>query len=409
MPRRAACEDYTKLRYADLYNWDIIIIFAAEKYNETEFMKNPFLTYGYNGPEYFCDRAEETKRLTSLLVNGNHVALISPRRMGKTGLIHHCFAQKEIQDNYYLFIVDIYATKSLAELIYELGRAILSVLKSKERKAWERFIQIVGSLRSGITLDALGQPSWNLEMGDIQSPKVSLDEIFQYLKSADKPCIVAIDEFQAIMDYPEQNVEALLRTYIQDCNNAWFVFSGSKRHMMGEMFSSPARPFYQSASTISLKPIPFESYSSFISDHFERGGYEIESEAIRYIYGKFEGTTWYIQKICNELYAAAEQHKPCGIEEVDAAINYAIDEKDDTYQDLLARLSAKQKALLIALAHSGKDVQPTSGAFIKKYHLTSASAVQRSLAALQDKDIISNINGKYFIYDYFLYYWLNKK
>lgn len=172
---------------------------------------------------------------------------------------------------------------------------------------------------------------------------------------------------------------------------------------------SPARPFYQSASTISLKPIPFESYSSFISDHFERGGYEIESEAIRYIYGKFEGTTWYIQKICNELYAAAEQHKPCGIEEVDAAINYAIDEKEDTYQDLLARLSAKQKALLIALAHSGKDVQPTSGAFIKKYHLTSASAVQRSLAALQDKDIISNINGKYFIYDYFLYYWLNKK
>ena len=78
-------------------------------------IKNPFLTYGYNGPEYFCDRVEETKRLTSLLVNGNHVALMSPRRMGKTGLIRHCFAQKELQNNYYLFIVDIYATKSLVE------------------------------------------------------------------------------------------------------------------------------------------------------------------------------------------------------------------------------------------------------------------------------------------------------
>lgn len=372
-------------------------------------IKNPFLTYGYNGPEYFCDRVDETKRLTSLLVNGNHVALMSPRRMGKTGLIHHCFAQQEIQENYYLFIVDIYATKSLAELIYELGRSILSVLKSKERKAWERFIQMVGSLRTGITLDALGQPSWNLEMGDIQSPKVSLDEIFLYLRSADKPCFIAIDEFQTIMDYPEQNVEALLRTYIQNCNNAWFVFSGSKRHMMGEMFSSPARPFYQSASIISLKPIPFESYSLFISNHFEKGGYKIETDAIRYIYEKFEGSTWYIQKICNELYAAAEQNKACGIREVDAAINYAVEEKNDTYQDLLTRLSAKQKFLLIALAHSGKDVQPTSGAFIKKYHLTSASAVQRSLTALQDKDIITNNNGQYYIYDYFLYYWLNKK
>jgi AAA+ ATPase superfamily predicted ATPase len=210
-------------------------------------IKNPFLTYGYNGPEYFCDRVEETKRITSLLVNGNHIALMSPRRMGKTGLIRHCFAQQELQNNYYLFIVDVYATKSLSELIYELGRTILSVLKSKERKTWERFIQIVGSLRTGITLDALGQPSWNLEIGDIQTPNVSLDEIFQYLASADKPCIVAIDEFQTIMDYPEQNVEALLRTYIQNCNNAWFIFSGSKRHMMGEMFTSPARPFYQSA------------------------------------------------------------------------------------------------------------------------------------------------------------------
>lgn len=105
----------------------------------------------------------------------------------------------------------------------------------------------------------------------------------------------------------------------------------------------------------------------------------------------------------------AEKDIPCGINEVDIAISYAVDEKDDIYQDLLVRLSAKQKALLIALAHSGKNVQPTSGEFIKKYHLSSASAVQRSLSALQDKDIITNSNGKYYIYDYFLYYWLNKQ
>ena len=371
-------------------------------------IKNPFLTYGYNGAEYFCDRTEETKRLTSLLVNGNHVALMSPRRMGKTGLIRHCFAQQELQNNYYLFLVDIYATKSLAELTYALGKAILSVLKSKERKVWERFIQVVGSLRTGITLDAQGLPSWNLEIGDIHSPKISLDEIFLYLKSADKPCLVAIDEFQTIMDYPEQNVEAMLRTYIQDCNNAWFVFSGSKRHMMGEMFSSPARPFYQSASTISLKPISLGAYSSFITNHFEKGGKQIIPEAIQYVYEKFEGTTWYIQKICNELYAMAEPGLVCEIKDVDIAINNAVNEKDDTYQDLMARLSAKQKTLLLALAHSGKNIQPTSAEFIKKYHLTSASAVQRSMSALMDKDIVTSSNGQYYIYDYLLYYWLNQ-
>ena len=93
---------------------------------------------------------------------------------------------------------------------------------------------------------------------------------------------------------------------------------------------------------------------------------------------------------------------------MDAAIKYAVEEKDDTYQDLMARLTARQKAMLLALAHSERNVQPTSGAFIKKYHLISASAAQRSLSALQEKDIVTNSEGQYFIYDYFLHYWLNR-
>lgn len=372
-------------------------------------MKNPFLTYGYDGPEYFCDRREETKRLTTLLTNGNHVALISPRRMGKTGLINHCFAQQQLQKDYYTFIVDIYATKSQAELTYALGRSILSVLKSKGRKAWEGFIQIVASLRTGISLDAMGQPSWNLGIGDIHTPLITLDEIFQYLSTADKPCLVAIDEFQAIMNYPEQNTEALLRTHIQKCSNAWFVFSGSKRHMMGEMFSSPARPFYQSASTLSLKPIPLDVYSPFITNHFALNGYNISTEAIEYLYQKFEGTTWYIQKICNEMFAYADSGTTCSICDVDHAINTALEEKDDTFQDLMTRLTINQKSLLIAMAHADKDFQPTSGSFIKKYKLSSTSSVQRSMNALQEKDLITNVNGRYSIYDYFLELWLKSK
>ena len=371
-------------------------------------MKNPFLTFGYAGPDYFCDRVEETKRLTTLLVNGNHVALVSPRRMGKTGLIKHCFSQTQLQKDYYLFFVDIYATKSQAELTYKLGQNILSVLKSKGRKSWERFIQAMASLRTGISLDAFGQPSWNLEIGDIQTPQITLDEIFQYLSAAEKPCLVAIDEFQSIINYPEKNVEAQLRTYIQDCNNARFVFSGSKRHLMGEMFSSPARPFYQSASTMSLKPIPLEAYMPFIKHHFENNGLSINEDAIEHLYRTFDGTTWYIQKICYEVFAVADADRPCDISDIDAAIDYVTEEKEDTFQDLMSRLTAKQKSLLTALARAGRNARPTSEEFIKKYRLTTASAIQRSLSALQDKDIVTNEHGEYFIYDYFLNNWLKK-
>lgn len=369
-------------------------------------MTNPFLTYGYAGPEYFCDRKEETKRLLMLLENGNHVALMSPRRMGKTGLLQHCFSQPGIADKYYTFIVDIYATKSLSELAFELGKSIMTVLKSKEKRVWEQFIRIVSSLRTGITLDEFGKPSWNLEIGDIKNPQNSLDEIFEYLANADKPCLVAIDEFQSITDYEEKNVEAVLRTYIQRCNNAWFVFSGSRRRMMGEIFNSPSRPFYQSATTMSLKPIDIGAYTSYIQYHFQQKGVLITSEAIKDIYDRFEGTTWYVQKVANELYPYADRGDTVTIDDVLPAIHRVIGDNEDIYKDTLYRLTAKQKALLIALAKVDSNVKITSADFIKKYRLTSASSVQKALDALIDKELVTNNLGTYTIYDYFFRMWI---
>ncbi len=62
---------------------------------------NPFVVQGYLSPHYFCDRVEETRYLSQLVTNGNNVALISPRRMGKTGLILHCLNQASIKEAYY--------------------------------------------------------------------------------------------------------------------------------------------------------------------------------------------------------------------------------------------------------------------------------------------------------------------
>ena len=55
--------------------------------NKPRRIANPFLVYGYEGPYYFCDREEETRKLVSALANGRNVTLAAPRRIGKTGLI----------------------------------------------------------------------------------------------------------------------------------------------------------------------------------------------------------------------------------------------------------------------------------------------------------------------------------
>lgn len=176
---------------------------------------------------FFCDRVQETKDIVELLRNGNNLALISPRRYGKTDLIRHCFNQDEIKGNYYTFIIDIYSTKSLADMVNKMGKTILETLKPKGKRAWESFLDVVHSLQAGVIYDGAGLPSLTLSVGDIVNPNNTLDEIFDYLRNADKPCLVAIDEFQQILKYEDDNVEVALRTYVQYCSNANFVFMGS--------------------------------------------------------------------------------------------------------------------------------------------------------------------------------------
>ena len=365
--------------------------------------ENPFITYGYASAAYFCDRKSETQELVTMLTNGNHAALISPRRMGKTGLIRHCFVQKEIQDHYYTFLIDIYATKNLQDMVYRMGQGIVNRLKPRGQAAIDGFLRFVTSLRTGISFDGQGNASWNLGIGDIKSPDFTLEEIFNYLKAADRKCIVAIDEFQAIADYPEQNVEELMRTYVQDCRNAVFIFSGSQKSMMSEMFSSPARPFYQSVSMMFLKPVPLPEYDAFAKLHFENAGKQIADGVVEAIYKRFDGTTWYLQKVLNQLFATNDK---VVVGDVDRAVEQIINQNEEAYKDVLYQLTARQRDLFVAVSRESKAKQITGMSFVKRHHLSSASSVQKSAQALLEKQLLTHQQGVYEIYDKFMSEWL---
>ena len=370
--------------------------------------KNPFVTSGYEGPDYFCDRVEETEKLTRLLTNGNNVVLMSPRRMGKTGLLYHTFQQEAIKKEYHTFIIDIYSTKNLNELVAEMSKVILNTLQTKGEKAFEKFVRIVTSLRPGVSFDPFGNPNWNVEVGTIQNSSATLDQIFEYINQSDQPCLIAIDEFQQIAHYPEKNVEAILRTYIQHCSNANFVFSGSERHLLAEMFSSPSRPFYASTSTLNLESINPLKYDEFARTHFEKAGKHLESGTVEMICDRFEGITWYIQKVLNYLFADTVPGETCGNDMIDVAVVEIVKDNGTIYADLLYQLTAKQKELLIAINKEGKVKAVTGSKFIKKYHLTAASSVQTTVRSLMDKQLLTSHLGVYEVYDKFFSIWLSR-
>ena len=373
-------------------------------------MNNPFITNGYSEPQYFCDRLHETEMLTRLLTNENNVALISPRRLGKTDLLHHCFTQPEIQKRYYTFIIDIYATTSMRDFINVFGKSVLEELKSKGKRAWHLFLQTLSSLRSEITYDGAGLPTWGMSIGAISNPAVSLDEIFSYLNHADKPCLVAFDEFQQITRYPDRsNVEAALRTYIQRCNNAHFVFSGSQRHLMGAIFTSPSRPFYQSVNIINLPPISLEKYTDFVVEKFEKAGKHIDTEVVENVYQRFQGITSYMQRIMNLLFTYTPVGTTCKMQLVDSCIDELIDFSSDTYESLLYQMPEKQREVFLAIAKEDDVKSISSSTFVKKHSLVSASSVLSAVKGLLEKDFITQDKNTYSVYDKFFALWLKRK
>lgn len=368
---------------------------------------NPFITTGYKGAEYFCDRVKETENIVSLITNGNNVALISPRRLGKTDLLKHCFEQEDLKDTYYTFIIDIYSTKSLTEMVDKLGRSILKTLQPKGESAWNKFLSALKSIRSGISYDAAGVPSWTLELGEIKNPSVTLDEIFGYIESAEKPCVVAIDEFQQITRYEENNIEALLRTYVQNSRNANFIFSGSHRTMMAEIFVSPNRPFYQSVTLMSLDVIPQDVYFEFCREKFVQAGKGLSKDVVSDLYEMFDGVTFYLQRMMNEMFAMTPAGECCGVEAIVTALNKILDNSSYIYEDLLYQLPEKQSIVLKAIARENKAEKIMSADFVRKYSLGSASSVMSAVNGLLDKGILTKNRSEYFVYDHFLKFWLN--
>ena len=357
---------------------------------EELFVQNPFIVGKYLSDKYFCDRSEETAFLRKQIENGRNVALISPRRIGKSGLIQHLFNLPDIKEQYYVFFIDIYATTSLNELVYILGKEIYEQLKPKTTAWKEKFFQTIASLRIGAKLDPMsGLPMLDLGLGDILTPQTTLDEIFTYLNEADKPCIVAIDEFQQIAEYAEKNVEALLRTKIQQCRQAQFIFSGSKRHVMSLMFNSPAKPFYQSAVSMGLEPIPVPIYKDFAIRLFADRNKRIDPEVIETVWQQYEGYTWFVQMMMNELYALTPDGETCRLGQIGIAERNIILAQETSYRELLSNLPPRQKTVLQAIDNLG-----------------SASSIQSAVKLLLKSDLITQTDGVYRVYDFFFSRWL---
>ena len=373
----------------------------------TKKLPNPFLYQGYESPDYFCDRVSETRQLASHLHNGRNVTLISPRRIGKTGLIQNTFYRIKEQDKEAVCLyIDIFPTKSQAEMVRMLGNAVINEVMSKNKSLKKKALEYFSAWKPVVSMDPLkGFPTLSINIEPKQS-EITLKGIFDYLTSLNKDVFIAIDEFQQVAEYPETGTEALLRSHIQFAQNVHFVFSGSKQHMMAEMFGSPQRPFYQSTETMGLLPLDEDIYYDFANRFFTEKRGLLDRQIFHDLYARFDGYTWYIQSVLNRLYE--ENRKVTTSAQLLDAIRLVILGKATQYENIIQFFTDNQFSLLKAIAQERKVSQPTAQEFIQKYNLPGASSVQIALETLVNKEFVYSLPDGYIIYDRFFDLWLQR-
>ena len=365
---------------------------------------NPFLTVGYESPEYFCDREEETQRLLEALENGRNVTMLAPRRMGKTGLIKNVFHHLKARGDWAVIYVDIFSAQNLAEFTHRLAAAVVGSLDTNVEKALTAASRFFRSFRPVVSVDPMtGSSSYSFTL-QANEYEQTLKECFDYLAKAEKRVVVAIDEFQQVSQFPERGTEALLRSYIQFIPKVRFIFAGSKRHMMAEMFSQPNRPFYNSTQTFPLGTIAPDKYYEFAARHFQSVGIELPRETFDTIYTRFDGVTWYVQVVLNRLFG----YRSVEIADVDRAIEALIAENAYNFENLIESYPSGCVRLLRAIAAEGAVKEINAGDFVTRHQLRATSSVNKSLAKLRETNLVDKTEKGYIVDDRLLGLWLRR-
>jgi len=343
----------------------------------------PFPTTGYYGPAYFCDREEETKNLLENIRGESSTILTAQRRIGKTALIMHVLGKlpSKIRGIY----LDILPTENMNGFLNEFASAVIRDVTDK-RNPGKKLWNFIKSLRPSLTFDMLtGSPQVSFTVKE-QEVNRQIETIIQFLEKQDEKYVIAIDEFQQILKYPEKNCDAWFRSVIQKLKNVVFIFSGSQQHLMNELFTVPSRPFYNSSRMMKISRIDHKKYRLYILKKFSDNNIVISDETVNQILEWTDNHTFYVQLLCNRVFlrGSAEVDEKDWKEEADRLLR----EQESVFLNYRGMLTLAQWNLLKSAALENELYEPTGYEFISRYNLGNPASVLRTLQALLRMELI---------------------
>ena len=363
-------------------------------------MKNPFIVTGVAGDLSFCNRQDEQIALRQHIDNAQNVLLFSHRRYGKTSLILKVF--KNLTDTTPVY-VDLYGTTSIEGFIKAFIKGA-SVVEAKT----SRFIKLVRENLSGISIsfgfDPISQAPNVSASFERQPAALDIEAVFQLVQKVarKKKMVIAFDEFQEVAGYGTDAFEKDLRKVIQHHRNIAYIFAGSQRHIMGEMFNDAKRAFYQMAISMPLKPISTDDYVDWIQGLYAQAGKTIDETAIRDVVARCENHPKYVQEFFYTLWPARRM----GVAEINAAENRIIESRSIEFTHVWDSLTLNQKKTMkMVAAISGNQLFSADN--LVRFKFKTASQVVAAIKVMEQRELVSK-NGDYRVYDPVFRRWLQR-
>jgi hypothetical protein len=373
---------------------------------------NPFRYGGVARGEYFTDREDELRSLLADVRGGQDVVIFSPRRLGKTSLVSRAVDELR-EEGVLVAYLDLLGSPTKPELADDLGQAFYDGLLSPLERALDRvrafFENLVVSPR--ITVGQDGRPQFEFigyeHEQDADKLIEGLLELPGRLAAEGHRIAIVLDEFQEIVSI-DQRIPGQVRAAFQQQGEIAHVYLGSKRHLMEPLFMERGAALYRSAKPMPLGPIAPHKFSGFLRDRFAAGGIEIPDEALEEILSLTGGRPYETQELCSFTWTRAQSEgEPLDRALIGRALHDLVDAESARYLAVWDRLSASQRALLLALSREAGRVY--AEAYRTRHKLGSASGVQAALARLGQYELVDSVaGGGYALADVFMGDWLRR-
>jgi hypothetical protein len=345
--------------------------------------ESPFPHYGPLEPAAVSGRDAEANDLLTRLRERRPLALLGPRRFGKTSLLRHALWLLDQVEPHAVVWVDLYGVSSTADFAVRLDAALVAV-RGRARSVIDR-------VAGGVSVQ-LGVLGVELRRSSRSGPDPvaaahALLEVLVRTAARDR-VVLALDEFSDVADV--EGLEALLRTHLQDhYRHLGLVFAGSRPSMMRTMFADRGRPFFSQADLVELGPLAPAAVTDIVHDGFAATGRGAGPVALRVV-GFGEGHPQRSMLLADAAWRRTEPGAEATEETWSEALATVRAATEQPLAALYDGLSPAQGAVLRAVARTGSAFSATEARF---HDLSKSSITGARDALLRDGHLVRTERG----------------